>query len=58
MPFVVVRVFQWRVGMKMNSDGVDLPELVTITLGRNAFRFDSNCSVSSLTLRSLFLGLY
>ena len=44
--------------MKMSGDGVDLPELVTIALGRNAFRFDSNCSVSSLTLRSLFLGLY
>ena len=58
MLFVVVRVLQWRVDMKMSGDGVDLPELVIITLGRNAFRFDSNCSVSSLTLRSLFLGLY
>ena len=46
MLFVVVRVLQWRVGMKMNGDGVDLPELVTITLGRNAFRFDSNCCIT------------
>ena len=42
-----------RVWFGSESDGIDLPELITIQMDWNTFRFSVESSATSLVMRSL-----
>ena len=50
---VIVFRFSSRVWLGSESDGIDLPELITIQMDWNTFRFSSGSSATSLVMRSV-----
>ena len=55
MPTHFVNVFRFslRVWLGSGSEGIDLPELITIQMDWNTFRFSVESSATSLVMRSL-----
>ena len=50
---VIVFRFSSRVWLGSGSEGIDLPELITIQMDWNTFRFSVESSATSLVMRSL-----
>ena len=50
---VIVFRFSSRVWLGSGGEGIDLPELITIQMNWNTFRFSSGSSATSLVMRRL-----
>ena len=50
---VIVFRFSSRVWLGSGSEGIDLPELITIQMNWNTFRFSVESNATSLVMRSL-----